>query len=54
MNEIEMQELSDGEINEVSGGGIIVVGLAVIAIGGFALGVYNGYKAAQREEQQKK
>ena len=42
-----MIELTDAEIDEVAGGGvIIVVGIVVgaIALGGLVVGIYNGFQ----------
>lgn len=43
-----MQELTMQELDEVSGGIVwVAVGVAAIAVVGFGIGVYNGYKNAE-------
>lgn len=50
MNNLNFTELDSNELMEIDGGGVnpvIIVG-AIVVVGAFAVGVYNGYKDTRK------
>jgi len=50
LNNLKMREIDDKELMKTNGGAVgagIVVAVVAIAVVGFVVGVYNGYKDAE-------
>lgn len=47
---LKMREIDDKELMKTNGGGVgagVIIAVVAIAVVGFAVGVYNGYKDAE-------